>query len=112
MKLYPESIKGTLMRIFSTIFLLIISILSLYAQVDESAMQIYNETFKFKETNFSIISFTGHWWKDNTEDLEYIRDSFQDVHTALASIKSSIRRFSYIFGAVAGALVMHIYYDL
>ena len=48
----------------------------------------------------------------NTEDMEYIRDSFQDVHTALARIKSSIRRFSYVFGTVAGALVMHIYYDL
>jgi len=48
----------------------------------------------------------------NTEDMEYIRKSFQDVHTALASIKSSIRRFAYVFGAVAGALVMHIYYDL
>jgi len=48
----------------------------------------------------------------NTEDMEYIRESFQDVHTSLARIKGSIRRFSYVFGAVAGVLVMHIYYDL
>ena len=48
----------------------------------------------------------------NAEDMEYIRDSFQDVHTALARIKRDIKLSSYVFGAIAGALLAHIYHDL
>lgn len=55
MQLYLESIKGTLMRIFLTILLLLISILSLYVQIDESAMQIYNETFNRAVYSFAIV---------------------------------------------------------
>jgi hypothetical protein len=38
---------------------------------DKNDNPIYNETFRFKETNFSIISFKGHWWKENIEDQKY-----------------------------------------
>ena len=38
---------------------------------DKNNKPIYNETFKLKEVNFSIISAKGHWWKENTEDSKY-----------------------------------------
>jgi len=38
---------------------------------DKNDNKIYNKTFIFKETNFSIVSAKGHWWKENSEDIKY-----------------------------------------
>jgi len=38
---------------------------------DKNDNLIYSETFKFKKINFSIISFEGHWWKENKEYPKY-----------------------------------------
>lgn len=38
---------------------------------DKNDNQIYNENFGFNETNLSIVSAEGHWWKENTEDSRY-----------------------------------------
>ena len=38
---------------------------------DKNNKPIYNETFRLKQANFSIISAKGHWWKENIEDSRY-----------------------------------------
>lgn len=43
------------MKIFLSLFLLFISLLSLYTQVDESAMQIYEETFNRAVYSFALV---------------------------------------------------------
>ncbi|KYK30501.1 MAG: hypothetical protein AYK22_03680 [Thermoplasmatales archaeon SG8-52-3] len=38
---------------------------------DKNDNLIYNENLRYNETNLSIISFNGHWWKENTKDSNY-----------------------------------------
>ncbi len=54
MKLYPKSIRGTLMKIFLSVVLVFISLISLFAVVDDSAMNIYNESFNRAVYSFAL----------------------------------------------------------
>ena len=55
MQLYLKSLKGILMRIFITVVLLCIALLSFYTQVDDGAMKIYDETLDRAVYSFAIV---------------------------------------------------------